>query len=153
MYNHAPENYDCVFCRFANGEETDRNVQGDIVFETDKVLAYISPKWWVNNPGNVMVIPKTHVENIYDISDELQGEVYAVGKKIAVAMKETYGCDGTSLRQHNEPAGNQVIFHFHLHVFPRWEGDNLYANHENNRSVSVDERAPYAEKLRAYFQE
>ena len=69
------------------------------------------------------------------------------------AMKETYGCDGTSLRQHNEPAGNQVIFHFHLHVFPRWEGDNLYANHENNRSVSVDERAPYAEKLRAYFQE
>lgn len=153
MYNHAPENYECPFCSFAGGLESEYNKQGDVIFETDEVLAYTSPKWWVNNPGNVMLIPKMHVENVYDISDELLGKVYAVGKQVALAMKSEYGCDGVSFRQHNESAGNQEVWHFHLHVFPRWEGDDLYINHRNTRYVEESERAPYAEKLRNYFQQ
>jgi histidine triad (HIT) family protein len=135
----------------ASGEETDLNKRSDIVFENNDVVAYISPKWWVNNPGNVMVIPKRHVENVYDISDELLSKVYMVGKQSALAMKETYKCDGTSFRQHNEPAGNQDVWHFHLHVFPRYKDDDLYLNHKNKRFVDEEERAPYAEKLRSYF--
>jgi histidine triad (HIT) family protein len=98
-----------------------------------------------------VVIPKEHVENVYDISEELLGGIYSVGKNVALAMKEGYGCDGTSFRQHNEPAGNQDVWHFHLHVFPRWVGDSLYVNHENTRYASVAERLPYAEKLRQHL--
>lgn len=115
------------------------------------VVAYMSPKWWVNNPGNVMVIPRKHVENIYDIEDELLSRVQIVGKKIALAIKEAYGCDGVSFRQHNEPAGNQGVWHFHLHVFPRWEDDDLYKNHDNKRFVEEGERKEYSNKLRKYF--
>lgn len=152
MYNHEPKNYECSLCGVAKGEETGLNKRSDIVYEDDRVVAYISPKWWVNNPGNVMVIPKQHVENIYDISPELLGEIYKIGKEVAVGMKETYGCEGVSFRQHNEPAGNQELWHFHLHVFPRWKEDELYVNHKNTRWVDAGERVPYAEKLKGYFQ-
>jgi histidine triad (HIT) family protein len=71
-----------------------------------------------------------------------------VGKQIAIAMKAAYDCDGTSLRQHNEPAGGQDVFHFHLHVFPRWVGDRLYQNTDAHRLATSGERRPYAERLR-----
>jgi len=151
MFNHEPKEYDCPFCTFANGGETDFNKKGDIVFEDDEVLAYISPKWWPNNPGNVMIIPKQHVEHVYDISDQLLDKIYALGKKVAIGMKKEYGCDGTSFRQHNEPAGDQEVWHFHLHVLPRWENDDLYINYENAKTVTEEERAPYVKKLSNFF--
>jgi histidine triad (HIT) family protein len=152
MFNHEPADYACQLCIFAKGGETELNKKGDIVFETQNVLAYTSPKWWKKNPGNIMVITRKHIENIYDIPDELLGEVNVVGKKIALAMKEAYKCDGVSFRQHNEPAGGQDVWHFHLHVFPRWEGDDLYLNHKETRINTEEERKPYAEKLRAVLQ-
>lgn len=53
------------------------------------------------------------------------------------------------MRQHNEPDGNQDVWHFHVHVFPRYAGDNLYTNHENKRFVSLAERKVYADRLKA----
>ena len=152
MYNHEPKDFECPLCVVAQGGETDYNKRSDVVYEDEDVIAYVSPKWWVNNPGNVMVIPKLHVENIYDIGDELLSQVQVAGKKMALAIKESYGCDGVSFRQHNEPAGNQDMWHFHLHVFPRWKGDDLYKNHDNKRYVEEVERKEYSDKLRDYFQ-
>ena len=83
--------------------------------------------------------------------EEIGHKIFDMSKKIAVAFKGTYKCDGTSTRQHNEPAGNQDVFHFHLHVFPRYEGDNLYLNHENTYWPSSGEKKPYANKLKEYF--
>jgi histidine triad (HIT) family protein len=151
MYNHQPQTYDCPFCIFANGGETSYNKRSDIVFEDDNSVAFISPKWWPNNPGHVIIIPKKHVENIYDIQDDILSHVYITAKQIAIALKETYKCSGTSMRQHNEPAGNQDMWHFHIHVFPRYENDELYVEQENSRMVTEEERKPYADKLRAYF--
>lgn len=151
MYNHEPKDYKCPLCIVANGGETDHNKRNDVVYEDQTVIGFISPQWWINNPGNVMVIPKQHVENIYDIDNELLADVQIAAKKIAAAMKETYDCDGISLRQHNEPGGGQYVWHFHLHVFPRWDGDELYENHKNKRLVEEDERITYAKKLQTYF--
>ncbi|MEK7572043.1 MAG: HIT domain-containing protein [Patescibacteria group bacterium] len=151
MFNHEPKDEQCSFCSFANGNETEFNKRSDVVFEDDIVIAFISPKWWINNSGHVIVIPKKHFENIYDISDDLLSYVHIVAKKVAIALKETYHCDGTSVRQHNEPAGNQDMWHFHVHVFPRYENDELYKQHDDKRFVSVEERTSYADKLRVYF--
>lgn len=152
MFNHEPNGYQCPYCILASGNETDLNKQSDIVFQDDEVIAYVSPKWWPNNPGNVIVIPRQHVENIYDISDELFQAINATAKKVALAMKQAYQCHGISFRQHNEPAGGQDIWHFHAHILPRWKGDDLYINHKNARFVSEEERKPYVEKLRNIFQ-
>jgi histidine triad (HIT) family protein len=64
-------------------------------------------------------------------------------------LKTAYGCDGTSFRQHNEPHGDQEVWHYHLHVFPRYEGDELYRGRK--RHTTPEERAPYAEKLRHHL--
>jgi histidine triad (HIT) family protein len=64
-------------------------------------------------------------------------------------MKEAYRCDGTSFRQHNEPAGNQDVWHYHLHVFPRYHGNDLYRL--RGRTTTPDERAPYADLLQRHL--
>lgn len=151
MFNHEPPGYICPFCKLINGESDEINSTEHIVYEDEKTLAYVSPKWWINNPGNVLVVPKKHVENIYDISDDLLGEVYKTAKKIAIAIKTSYPCEGTSTRQHNEPAGNQDVWHFHVHVFPRHKDDDLYKNHENTSWVDHKSRMVFVEKLKKYF--
>jgi histidine triad (HIT) family protein len=151
MYNYAPKDYDCPFCKLIKGQEIEHNQRADIVFEDKNTLAVISPKWWPNNPGGVMVIPKKHYENIYDIPEDWLAAVYKTGKKIAVALKEVYQCEGVSMRQHNEPAGNQDVWHFHLQVLPRYKNDKLYQRHEEAKFVGEKEKQAYAEKLKKYF--
>lgn len=151
MYNHQQKDYQCPFCAFLQGEETEYKSKDDIVFEDDKILAFISPKWWVNNPGHVVIIPKKHIENIYTISNALLSHLHIVAKQMAIALKETYHCDGTYIRQQNEPAGGQSVWHFHIHVYPRYANDKLYARHEERKYVSSEKRKPYADKLKAYF--
>lgn len=91
--------------------------------------------------------PKKHFENIYNIPDTLLADVYITVKKIAIAIKTTYKSDGTSTRQHNEPAGNQNVWHFHVHVFPRYDNDELYKNHDKKRWVTREERLVFVDKL------
>ena len=147
--SHAPNGYICPFCRLLLGEETEHNRLADIVWQDERTTAFISPRWWPKNHGHVLVIPNEHVENLYTIDDDLLGAVYATAKRIAIALKTAYGCEGTSTRQHNEPAGNQDVWHLHVHVFPRYPRDRLYERHEEKRWASPEERTPYAAKLRA----
>ena len=149
--SHAPPNYDCPFCRLVSGGETEHSRQSDIVLRERGTTAFVAAKWWVNNPGHVLVVPDSHVENVYEIPDETLGAVYGTAKAIAAAMRATYDCSGTSMRQHNEPAGNQDVWHFHVHVFPRHLGDRLYENHDGTRWPDEGERALYAERLRTYL--
>lgn len=151
MHNHEPAGYDCPFCKLVNGQDDEINSRKYIVYEDQYTLAFVAPKWWAKNHGHVLVVPKEHVENIYSISDELISHVYVTAKKIAIAIKETYNSDGTSTRQHNEPAGNQDVWHLHVHVFPRYKNDELYKNHEDQRWVSHDERMEFVQKLKQYF--
>ena len=78
MFNHEPQKYECPFCVFVAGGETAHNKRGDIIYETKDVVAFVSPKMWKNNPGNVLVIPRQHSENVYDIEDALLGEIYTI---------------------------------------------------------------------------
>jgi histidine triad (HIT) family protein len=148
MISHAPTGYNCPFCKIAAGVEDSYTQKQDIIFEDKQTMAFVAPRWWVNNPGSVLVIPKQHFENIYDLPSETHAVAYKTAQKVAEAMKAAYGCDGVSTRQHNEPAGGQDVWHFHVQVLPRYENDNLYQNNDSNRFVSAEERLPYAEKLR-----
>jgi histidine triad (HIT) family protein len=148
-WSHAPPGYDCPFCRLVRGVETELNRLDDVVWRDEQTMAFIAPRWWPANHGHVLAIPKLHVENLYEIDDELLAAVYSTARRVAIALKSAYGCDGTSTRQHNEPGGTQDVWHLHVHVFPRYFGDRLYERHEEDRWTTPDERAPYAAKLRA----
>lgn len=148
-WTHAPPGYECPFCRLLRGVDTDINSTGDIVWSDKQTTALIAPKWWPANHGHVLVIPNTHVENIYAIDDDHLCGVASTTHRIAIALKQAYACDGVSTRQHNEPAGYQDVWHLHVHVFPRYTGDRLYQRHEETTWTTPAERAPYAAKLRA----
>lgn len=148
MYRHAPLDYECPFCAVVRGEERPPwTFRDDVVWRVGASTAWVNRRWWANNPGNVVVVPNRHVENIYELDRELAAEVHETARRIALAMKDAYGCGGTSTRQHNEPAGDQEVWHYHLHVFPRWDGDDLYRS--EYRETTPEERRPYAERLRA----
>jgi histidine triad (HIT) family protein len=148
MHNHAPEGYACPFCLLVAGVEDGRVIsrQADIVYRDEAVIAFVSSHQYPNNPGHVLVTPNAHFENLYDLPDELGGIIHSVARRIALAMKAAYGCDGVSTRQHNEPAGNQDVWHFHLHVFPRYNGDDLYLTRSS--LMPAEQRAEYARRLR-----
>ena len=150
MYNHAPPHYHCPFCTIAAGLEADfcYTKADDVVLRTAFVTGFISSHWWPRNAGHLILIPNTHHENIYDLPDDLGAQRFRASRRVALALKEAYGSDGVSTRQHNEPAGNQDVWHFHLHVFPRYLDDGLYLRSAERFLTTTSQRRPYAEKLR-----
>ncbi|WP_344235314.1 HIT family protein [Kribbella hippodromi] len=125
--------------------------QQDIVLRTAGAMAFVASRWWPNNRGHVLVVPDEHHENLYDLPPRYGHAVHDAVRAIAIAIRHTYGCDGVSTRQHNEPAGYQDAWHYHVHVFPRYKDDNLYNTRHLARPATRDEREPYARRLRAYF--
>jgi histidine triad (HIT) family protein len=149
MFNHAPADYDCPFCRIVAGVESPQNGYADVVARTDGALALISPRWWPGNEGHAIVVPLAHHESLYDIPPEYGYPVYDLIQQVAIAMRKSYDCHGISTRQHNEPAGNQDVWHFHTHVFPRYDGDELYLHRPLPDIADASQRRPYADRLRA----
>lgn len=95
-----------------------------------RLLAITALPWFVRlrpvlrNVAPVARLP--HHENIFDLPPELGAPLQRAAQDAAIAMKTAFACHGVSTQQHNEPAGDQDVWHYHLHVFPRWEGDGLY---------------------------
>lgn len=155
VISHAPPDYACPFCLIAQGAFADAGVlsaPGDVVYADAAVVALVSSYQWANNPGNTLVIPRAHYENIYTLPPRLALPIQRAARAIALAMKAAYNCDGVSTRQHNEPAGNQDVWHYHLHVTPRYTGDDLYATLVGSRAyMPDDERARHAALIRAHL--
>jgi histidine triad (HIT) family protein len=146
---HAPSNYQCPFCALAEGVDADR--QQDIVRRTAGAIAFVSPRWWPNNHGNLLVVPVRHYENLYELPVEVGHAVHDLVRDVAIAMRRTYGCEGVSTRQHNERAGGQDVWHYHVHVFPRYADDQLHTSTPYPEFVTAEQRQPYAERLRRHF--
>ena len=124
--SHAPPDYDCPFCRIVAGEGSERTLPEHVVRRYERMTVFMNPRWWENNRGNVLVVPNEHYENLYELPTDYGTPMLEAQRDAAVAMKLAFECDGVSTRQHNEPAGNQEVWHYHLHVFPRGKDDHLY---------------------------
>lgn len=111
-------NMDCIFCKIVKGE-----VPSYKIYEDENVLAFLD----INpvNKGHTLVIPKKHYENIYDISDKDLENVTMVTKTLAKKYKKVCEADGFTIQQANEKAGGQVVFHYHVHLIPRYDEDDL----------------------------
>lgn len=150
MYNHAPQDYKCPICLAINGVENSDTLirQNDIVYKDDLVTAFISSFFIGSNPGHVIISPNKHFENMYDLPDEYVHRVSEVAKKVALAIKESYKCEGITTLQNNEPAGGQHAFHYHFHVFPRYTNDNFHKKMLDKKLTKPEERLEYANKLK-----
>ncbi|MEM9777447.1 MAG: HIT domain-containing protein [Chloroflexota bacterium] len=145
MNNHEPENYKCPFCRIINSKS---EFEREVIVETENVFACLPLQHFPDSGPSVLIIPKRHVENIYDISNELLSEVICLAKEVAMTMKSLWGLDGITLWQHNEPAGSQDVWHFHLHVNSRRQDDNLYRSIRFNKvNTSSRQRVMWVSEL------
>lgn len=153
MYNHAPKDYKCPFCKVVNKIEDAwvYTKQKDVFYRDAHITAFVSSHSRPNNEGNVIIIPNKHIENIYTLPNYLSNRIHAFEKRVALAMKKIYWCDGVSCRQHNELDGGQDVWHYHYQIFPRYKDDDLYQLHDHKKQSDWAQRSLLASKLRAYF--
>lgn len=154
MHNHAPAGYKCPICLGVKGVENEDTLlkQVDFVYKDKVVSAFINSFWIGKNEGHVIIVPNDHFENLYEVPTEVGHHIFETSKKIALAMKNTYNCDGITLRQNNEPAGDQHAFHYHLHIFPRYTDDDFNKKlAEKSRLSDPSERLKYVEKIKKYL--
>ena len=107
---------DCIFCKIANGEIPSKTLYED---EDFRVILDLGPA----TKGHALMLPKNHFANLYELSDETAAKVLPLAKKVATQMTEKLGCDGFNLVQNNGETAGQTVFHFHLHMIPRYEND------------------------------
>lgn len=106
----------CIFCKIATGE-----IPAITIYEDDdvKVIFDAGPA----TKGHALVIPKAHYENVFEIPEDLLAKAHIVAKEIATKLKEATGCAGVNILQNNGEMAGQSVFHLHIHVIPRYQGD------------------------------
>jgi Diadenosine tetraphosphate (Ap4A) hydrolase and other HIT family hydrolases len=109
---------DCIFCKIANGEIPSATIYED---EDFRVILDIFPA----SKGHALIIPKQHARNLYEISEEQMGKAAVLAKRIGMKMKEVLNFDGLNIVQNNDLAAGQTVFHFHFHLIPRYDDDDV----------------------------
>ena len=109
---------DCIFCKIANGEIPSATLYEDEEF---RVILDVGPA----TRGHVLILTKEHYDNIFEIDAETAGRLFSLASVVARAMKKTLNCDGMNILQNNGTIAGQTVFHFHLHLIPRYEGDQV----------------------------
>ena len=106
----------CIFCKIANGEIPAATLYED---ENFRVILDLGPA----SKGHALILPKSHAANIYELSDEMAAKAMILAKKMATAMTAALKCDGFNIVQNNGECAGQTVFHFHMHLIPRSQGD------------------------------
>ena len=107
----------CIFCKIANGEIPSRTLYEDDDF---RVIMDLAPA----TKGHSLILPKNHYQNVYEIADDTAAKVLPLAKKMATLMTEKLGADGFNIVQNNNEVAGQTVFHFHVHLIPRYNDDN-----------------------------
>jgi len=133
---------DCLFCKIANGE-----IPCSKLYEDDKILAFldIMPV----NKGHALVIPKEHLEDIFEIPDDILAEIAKLLKKVSTAVKHGVEADGINLLMNNHEAAGQIVPHAHFHVIPRHKGDGL--QHWEQSEYETDEIKLYNDMIQKHL--
>ena len=130
----------CIFCKIANGE-----IPSSTVYEDDmlRVILDLGPA----TKGHALILPKNHFEDVCTLDKETAAKVLTTGAKVGAAMKKGLGCTGFNLVQNNGEAAGQTVFHFHMHVIPRYEGGPAMVSWTPGKA-SPEELAEVADKIK-----
>ncbi len=100
-----------------------------------------------HNKGHLLVIPKTKYQNILDIPENILCDMIKTAKKLSLAVKKALNADGINIHMNNGQAAGQEVMHAHIHIVPRFEGDNIYSQ-PKHISYKNNEEKDIAEKIR-----
>ncbi len=130
----------CIFCKIR-----DREVPSHIIYENDKVMAFLDA--FPISLGHTLIIPKQHFSNIYDIEERDLVEIIKVARKIAKAYEEIFGINNLQLINNAGKGGQQEVFHFHLHLIPRYENDGIDLSHPK-ANITEEEKINFLNKFK-----
>lgn len=130
----------CIFCKLANGDIPANTVYED---EDFRVILDASPA----TRGHALILPKEHYRDLYEIEDEVLAKAAKLAKKVICHEKEVLRCDGYNLVQNNGGAAGQTVFHFHMHLIPRYEGDQGLVSWKP-QELSAEDAKPLCEAMR-----
>ena len=108
----------CIFCKIANGEIPTATIYEDT---NVRVILDLNPA----TRGHALIIPKEHFADIYEITDEVSACIMPVAKRVVTKMTEIVNCDGYNIIQNNKEVAGQTVFHYHVHLIPRYKGDGV----------------------------
>ena len=121
----------CIFCKLANGEIPTATLYED---EDFRVILDASPA----SKGHALILPKEHYANLYELDDEVAAKVLVLAKKMITKLTDLLGCDGYNIVQNNGEAAGQTVFHFHMHLIPRYEGDDVTIGWKEHSTEDID---------------
>lgn len=131
---------DCIFCKIANGEIPAATVYED---EDFRVILDLGPA----AKGHALILPKQHFADVCALDEKTAAKILPLGAKLGTAMKKSLGCAGFNLVQNNGEAAGQTVFHFHMHVIPRYEGGPEMVTWVPGKAVP-EELAEISEEIR-----
>lgn len=108
----------CIFCKLAAGQIPTKTLYENNDF---RVILDLNPA----SKGHALIIPKEHFRNLYDLDEELAAKAMILAKRMVLKLTEILGCAGYNVVQNNEEAAGQTVFHFHMHLIPRYKGDGI----------------------------
>lgn len=109
---------ECIFCKIANGEIPSATLYEDNDF---RVILDVNPA----SKGHTLILPKKHADNLYDLPDETASKALVLAKNMASKIENALECDGLNLVQNNGETAGQTVFHFHMHIIPRYKNDSV----------------------------
>jgi histidine triad (HIT) family protein len=135
---------ECIFCKIIDGE-----IPAVKVLDDERVLAFmdINP----SSRGHMLVVPKKHAENIFEISESDLAAMIKVVKRCATAAKEALKAEGVTVLQLNGKASDQIVPHIHIHVMPRWENDGLSISSWEMKPGDMEEIKGIARKVKEHI--
>ena len=136
---------DCIFCKIANGDIPSATVYEDDDF---RVILDIAPA----AKGHALILPKQHYANIWELGEEESKKVLALAAKVTKAQKAALSCDGINVLQNNGTAAGQTVFHFHMHLIPRYDDDDVMIPW-NTLSYADGEAQEVCDKIKACMEE
>lgn len=131
---------DCIFCKIAAGEIPSSTIYED---EDVRVILDLGPA----SRGHALILPKEHYDDVCSLDETLAAKLLPLAARIGQAMKQSLGCSGFNLVQNNGRAAGQTVFHFHMHIIPRYEGGPDMVNWMPGQPTA-DELAETAEMIR-----
>jgi len=130
---------DCLFCKIISGD-----IPAHIVKESENVIVFLSLE------GHPLIVPKAHIEDVFSLDNETSANIMCEAVSVSKALQNTLKCDGINLVQSNGIAAGQDVFHFHMHLKPRWKDDDVILSWDTT-TVKDEIRSDLAADLRKCF--
>ena len=137
-------NENCIFCKILKGD-----IPSFCVFEDEnfKVILDRFPA----SLGHVLILPKEHYQDLFELPDEIGSKLYPLAKKLAVAIKKAVGAEGINIIQNNGESAGQSVFHFHMHLIPRFKEDHIILNKTSHQDTTLETLEEVAEQIKKYL--